>query len=403
MNLYGYGKWWEEHWRGMPEFDQRDLAPWHSIEMAFQREEDLAEFERRISQDVPDYSRRTSSIWFPEAEIGRFANKRYVGGGETLPRWPIYVPTKGRWETRYTLKALDSIGVPYRAVVEAHEVDAYLSAGVSAEKLLVQPSHNRGLVVTRNWIWDHAEASGVRRFWTMDDNIQGFYRLNRNLKTPVADGAMLRAIEDFVDRYENVPIAGMNYFMFASRKSEVPPLTLNTRVYSNMLIETHALDVTGRPLRNEGFYNDDTDLCLRVLKSGRATVLFNAFLIFKSTTMTVKGGMTGHYVKQSGAFAEWLPLAKEWLAACAAANEHQAASPEELVEDGRWRMAAELWKKHRDVTKITRKWGRWQHSVDYSAFRKNKLIMRPDVEVREEVNDFGMTLHVDGEPECVSA
>lgn len=349
MNLFGQGEWWHEIWRGMPEFVQDDLTPRHSIEVLIRSEQDLAELERRLGQTVPDYEKRTPSIWYPEAEIGSFAGKRWVGKPPRSPRWPIYVPSKGRWETRFTMRALDKIGVPYRAVIEEHEVERY-AAVMDASKILAQPSHNRGLVVTRNWIWDHARDSGVKRFWTMDDNIQGFWRLNRNLKVPVADGTMLALIEDFVERFERVPVAGMNYFMFASRKSKITPITLNTRVYSNMLLESDGRDSRGRPWRNEGFYNDDTDLCLRILKDGFPTVLFNAFLIFKSTTMTVKGGMTDHYQPNLG------------------------GSEYRKEDDGRWRMAEELRSKHPDVTQVTRKWGRWQHHVDYSGFRSNKLM-----------------------------
>lgn len=229
------------------------------------------------------------------------------------------------------------------------------------------PFRDRGLVETRNWIWDRARDEGHERFWTIDDNIRGFYRLNRNLKVPVADGAIFRAAEDFVARFANVPIAGFHYFMFASRKTLLPPFELNTRVYSNMLIQTDARDPAGVPYRNRGFYNDDTDLCLRVLKDGFCTILFLAFLAEKSTTMKVRGGMTPHY-----------------------------------EGDGRLRMAEELRRRHPDVTTITRKWGRWQHHVDYRPFKANRLVPRPDVAISEGVNDYGMRL-VRVEPKSVRA
>lgn len=272
------------------------------------------------------------------------------------PRYPVYVPTKGRWESRLTIKALTRIGVPFRAVVEPQEFDQY-AAVVGADKLLVLPHRDKGLVVTRNWIWDHALACGTPRFWTIDDNIKAFYRFNRNLKVPVVDGSIFSAAEDFVERYVNVPIAGFQYFMFVSRKNKLPPFATNTRVYSNMLIQTDVRDPRGKPYRNEGFYNDDTDLCLRVLKDGFCTILFNAFLIEKAVTMTVKGGMTPHY-----------------------------------QGDGRWKMAEELRRKHPDVTKVVFKWGRWQHHVDYRPFKGNKLIRRPGVEIPAGVNDYGMRL-----------
>lgn len=254
------------------------------------------------------------------------------------------------------MKALDTISVPYIVFVEPQEYEQY-TAVIDPQRLSILPHSNKGLVVTRNYIWDYAQSIGVTRFWTIDDNIKAFYRFNRNLKVPVASGNIFCAIEDFVDRYTNAPIAGMNYFMFAKRKEPMTPFRLNTRIYSNMLIDTDIKDRRGRPYRNEGFYNDDTDLCLRILKDGYCTILFNAFLAEKSVTMSVKGGMTPHY-----------------------------------QGDGRLKMAQELQAKHPDVTKIVWKWGRWQHQVDYSRFKANKLVLRDGVEIPEGVNNYGMKL-----------
>lgn len=279
------------------------------------------------------------------------------------PKWPVYVPSKGRSDTAFTQKAFDAIGVPYKCVVQPQEADAY-AAVLGRDKLLLLPAGLDGLVPTRNWIWDHAQAAGAARYWTFDDNVKGLYMLNHNLKVPVADGSTMRIIEDWTERWENCVISGMNYFMFAPRKTAVPPLVLNTRVYSNMLIQTDAKDLIGRPLRNQGVYNDDTDLCLRVLKQGNCTALFNMFLIYKLTTMTVKGGNTPIY-----------------------------------QEDGRWKMARELQLRHPDVTTITRKWGRWQHQVDYSKFRDNRLVPKRGANVGEVASGVKLVRQqlVDGE------
>lgn len=249
------------------------------------------------------------------------------------------------------MKALERMAVPYTAVLEPQEVEPYVAAGQALHTITVLPHTDQGLVATRNWIWDQAQAAGVKRYWTIDDNITTFYRLTQNTIIQLASGTFLKVIEDFVDRYDNLLIAGMNYEMFAPRRQQVPPFVKNTRVYSNMLIQTNA------PFRNEGFYNDDTDLCLRVLKAGFCTVLFNAFLAKKLPTMSVQGGMTPHY-----------------------------------LDDGRYKMAKELQEKHPDVTKITRKWGRWQHQVDYSSFRETPLVFRKDVTIHPGINDYGMVL-----------
>jgi hypothetical protein len=55
-------------------------------------------------------------------------------------------------------------------------------------------------------------------------------------------------------------------------------------------------------------------------------------------------------------------------------------------------MAQSLQQQHPDVTKITRKWGRWQHQVDYRPFKANRLIKKPGLEIPAGPNEYGMRL-----------
>lgn len=268
------------------------------------------------------------------------------------PEFPIFIPTKGRAKTPYTIRALQRIGVPFKAVIEAQEFDSYAPV-VGTDNIIVLPHRDKGLTITRNWIWDYAQHElKTPYFWTMDDNIREFYRLHQNIKYRVDSGTFLRVMEDFAQRYTNLFISGMAYEMFVPRKKACPPFVLNTRIYSNMLIRT---DI---PFRNVTFYNDDTDLCLRILKAGYCTVQFNAFLANKIATMQVKGGMTDYYEKTNK----------------------------------RLEFAQELQRAHPDVVRIVWKFNRWHHEVDYRPFRKNKLIRKPGIETPVGVNNYGMRL-----------
>ena len=268
------------------------------------------------------------------------------------PDFPVFVPTKGRWNTPFTIKALQSIGVPFKAVIESQEYDAY-AAVIGEENLIVLPHQNKGLTITRNWIWDYAQYElKTPYFWTMDDNIREFYRLHQNIKYRVDSGTFLRVMEQFAQRYTNLFICGMAYEMFVPRKQKSPPFILNTRIYSNMLIRT---DI---PFRNVTFYNDDTDLCLRILKAGFCTVQFCAFLASKIATMQVKGGMTDYYEKTNK----------------------------------RLEFAQELQRAHPDVVKIVWRYNRWHHQVDYRPFKNNKLIRKSGVEIPEGTDNYGMKL-----------
>jgi hypothetical protein len=61
-------------------------------------------------------------------------------------------------------------------------------------------------------------------------------------------------------------------------------------------------------------------------------------------------------------------------------------------QDGRLLMAQALQKLHPDCVKITLKWNRWQHVVDYSRFKHNRLIKKEGVVIPEGVNNYGMVL-----------
>jgi hypothetical protein len=268
-------------------------------------------------------------------------------------KYPIYVISKGRWESRLTSKALERMKAEYRIVVEEQEYDNYAKY-IDKEKILVLPFSNlgQGSIPARNWVWEHAISEKSKKHWILDDNIYDFYRLNKNKRHIVQTPVIFRCCEDFTERYENVPISGMNYRFFVVATEKYPPFYVNTRVYSCILIDNSIKH------RWRGRYNEDTDLCLRILKDGFCTILFNAFLIEKAATMRLKGGNTD----------------------------------ELYAGDGRLKMAQSLQEQHPDICTITWKFNRWQHQVNYDVFKKNKLIRIKDLKLRNIINNYGMQL-----------
>lgn len=324
---------WSKHWVDMPDYEQKNLMPWKSIKVHFRNLEDRQAFSRLVNQNITDL---TPSIWYPKQAIQRRIDDSLLIPQEQL-QYPVYIVSKGRWESRLTARALDLINVPYHIVVEPQEYDNYASV-LDSERILTLPFSNlgQGSIPARNWIWEHALKTGAARHWILDDNISGFLRLNENSKNKIINNSTFLAIEKFTDRFENIALSGMNYDYFAKRKQRIPPYIVNTRIYSCILIKN---DI---PYRWRGKYNEDTDLSLRVLKDGWCTVLFNTFLAEKTPTMIMKGGNT-----------------------------------DELYQgDGRLKMAQSLQQQHPDVVTITEKFGRFQHHVNYREFRCNKLIKK---------------------------
>ncbi len=270
-------------------------------------------------------------------------------------KYPLYVISKGRSGCCKTCIELDRIRIPYTLVVEPQEYEDYCKC-FDKEKIVTTPFSNlgQGSIPARNFVFDLAIKTGSKRHWILDDNIKEFYRFNGR-KILVEDGTIFRCAEDFVDRYDNVDMAGFNYSFFVMPKANKPPFYLNTRVYSCILLSNFT------PFRWRGKYNEDTDLSLRILKSGKCTILFNAFLADKTATMTMKGGNSDELYKG----------------------------------DGRLKMAQSLQEQHPDVCSVGIRYGRYQHVVNYTPFKNNKL--NKIVDVPKGIDNYGMVLRYFGE------
>lgn len=287
------------------------------------------------------------------------------------PSSPIYIVSKGRWESRLTSKALHRYGCPHYIVVEEEEYASYESSVDSSATLLILDksyqrdydtcdrlgdSKSKGPGAARNFAWDHAVASGADWHWVMDDNIRGFRRLHNSLRVAVSDATIFKCMEDFCQRYDNVAMGGPNYTGFA--KGIRPPFVKNTRIYSCNLIRNDT------PYRWRGRYNEDTDLSLRMLKDKWCTISFNAFLQDKQLTQTMKGGNTDAFYAKEGTYNKSIMQVK----------------------------------LHPDVSRLAWKFNRWHHHVDYRPFKETALRLREGLAF-DDYDNYGMVYQkkIDGE------
>ena len=168
----------------------------------------------------------------------------------TNPKYPVYIVSKGRHESMITSKSLARMKVPHYIVIEPQDKQNYEDALDNFDirpyvTLLVAPfsNHGDGPGRARNWAWDHSISIGATSHWVLDDNISDFYRLNHNKRIRVESGVIFKAAEDFVDRYENVPISGFQYRFFIAPNSKYPPFVANSRIYSTLLIRLSLIHI----------------------------------------------------------------------------------------------------------------------------------------------------------------
>jgi hypothetical protein len=363
---------WKNEWVNMPEYNNiNQPLPEITAKFKFRNYNDYQIFKEKIKkylyndEKVFDGQQKINEkqAWFPLREKDR--KYYYLSKGQyTKPRFPIYIVSKGRWKRNPTSKMLKKMNVNFFIIVEKQEYKNYLNL-VDKKQILILPQKYKdnydrfwknndkktGSGAARNYAWEHSIENGYKWHWVLDDNIESFERYNNNKKIRVYDGSIFYVSEDFVLRYENLAIAGLQYANFMPHSEFRPPYKLNTRVYSCLLIRN---DI---PYRWRGIYNEDTDLCIRVLKDGWATVLFNAFLQGKRATGTVKGGNT-----------------------------------KELYQNGTLDKSKMLFDMHPDLVKMVIRFNRPHHFVNYKVFEKNKLIKKKHINIDNKINDFGLIL-----------
>lgn len=354
--LFDFEDSYKSEWWGMPEFSNDDIRPQYKLTVNFMTIQDRDDFANRIGQKI---SSQCDTIWHPKQE--RLVGCKYFYDGEkTDSKYPICIPSKGRAEVQTTGKVLDSMGVSYRFFVEEKEAEEY-KKHLGSQRVVVMPFSDlgQGSIPARNFIWEWAKENGYKRHWTLDDNITEFRRTNMTRRLKVKGGGFFNAMEDFVDRYENIAIAGPHHLGFVKVGwSDIKPYILNTRVYSCILLDTSL------PHRWRGRYNEDTDLSLRLLKDGYCSLVFCALLMNKSATVGVrnsvamKGGNTDN-VYNTG--------------------DHRRAFAESLKD------------QHPDCVEVVWKFNRWHHKVDYSKF-KTKLLMKGGITKTMSNNEYGMYL-----------
>jgi hypothetical protein len=292
------------------------------------------------------------------------------------PEHPVYIVSKGRSDSMITSKSLSRMRVPHYIIIEPQDEEPYEKALDNFKirdyvTLIVAPfsNHGDGPGRARNFAWDHAISIGKEKHWVLDDNISDFYRLHKNQRIRVESGVIFYAAEQFIDRFENVPVSGFQYRFFIAPNQKYPPYVKNTRIYSCLLIDNKCKH------RWRGRYNEDTILSLDVLKDGDCTIQFNAFLQGKCATQTVKGGNTDEFY--------WKELGEEQL------DKVKEVRYNPLGTVNKSKMLADI---HPDVSKVVWRYNRWHHYVDYSPFKKNELRLKPNVKIPDGINNFGMKL-----------
>jgi len=220
-----------------------------------------------------------------------------------MPKYPIFIPSRGRFDNCLTAKYLDEENLPYHLIIEPQEEVNY-SKYFNKNKIIVLPENNRGLSYSRNFIKDYSKSNNDDFHWQLDDRAISLIKNQSGKIIKEKASIAINMAKSFIDKYENIAIAGFAHSAFGKYKKK--PFDLNVQVYSFVLVSNK------NNIKWRHGIQEDTDYALQVLTMGWCTVLFNIYQIYKHSTGKIKGGMTDFQYKGNGRLKQIKELQRRW-------------------------------------------------------------------------------------------
>ena len=301
--------------------------------------------------ELLDIKKRSDKwLWYPE----RLEQTKFYVEGKVKNEYPIFIISKGRfyrnkkYQPPKTAQYLESINVDYKIVVEPQEVDEYAKS-ISKNKIITLPNEylnkNQGSIPVRNFVHHYNIDKDNIAYWILDDNINDYYWVDNNERYKVRDAFAFKFVEDLMNNYDNVYLAGHQYKMFCPPTDYRNVIQQNGRVFSSILIRTDIPSLKEEADIWRGRYNEDVDLSLRLLKQGLPTILSIVLTADKERT----GGSGGNeeiYIEDN--------------------NHSGVAKTNALLEH------------HADCIEVVERYGRTHHKIKTEMFENNKYIRASD-------------------------
>tara|TARA_R110000796_G_scaffold234334_1_gene352978 strand:+ start:2341 stop:3723 length:1383 start_codon:yes stop_codon:yes gene_type:complete len=290
----------------LPEFQQNN--PFYSFDCYIDHnEEDIKKFQECFEIETENlYTTKNElmkTFYYKNIKCEKLNNRKYYDLDRSLtePIYPIYVISYSRFNTRpLTSETLCDMKQKHYLVVEKKQYDNYIQYVNTYTTILVMSDKYDDIkygrngeeavmssTCVRNFVWEHSRKNGDKRHWILDDNIKRFVRWNRMNHIDCVSPICFRSCEIITDRMKDCLMSGLSYkSMCPAIDTNHTPVILNTHVYSCILLSNEP----NEECYWRGRYNEDADLSIRILKTGKPTIKLNMFLCDKAQTNSCKGG-----------------------------------------------------------------------------------------------------------------
>jgi len=185
---------------------------------------------------------------------------------------------------------LDTVGIPYTFVLEQQEYEAYRHH-FPQSPVVVLPESHKGIAYVRNWLLQYAAQQGHTWYWMMDDDIRGFWKVERGEYVP-ADATVLLGAEK-ATTWENIVQVSL-CTKWKSGPARKDQYVLNTDCSRVVCQQAQILSKFAEYCPDLPLFSD-ADFTLQALHRGYQTVTWQTYAQYTYFCGSNKGGLHETY------------------------------------------------------------------------------------------------------------
>jgi len=208
---------------------------------------------------------------------------------------PIFIPSKGRAKETHLLKQLNQNNIEFYYFIEPKEIENYIDF-LPMKNIINIKQNDMGIAYVRNFILKHAQENKIKRYWTLDDDINNFYN-RENTKMIKNDIMVLGEAENQFEK-NDYGIYGLEYQQFAWSASK--DRVENSYMDCCVCIDSEKAQEKNIIYRDRLNLKEDRDFAMQFIKAGYNNARSTLFAFSCPKNGSNEGGLSPEYRTGNG-------------------------------------------------------------------------------------------------------
>lgn len=205
---------------------------------------------------------------------------------------PILIPSKDRAKKNYLLEQLQKNNLEFYYFIEPQEIKKYTDV-ISIKNIINIKENDMGIAYVRNFILKYAQKNKIKRYWTLDDDLNNFYHREEK-KMIKNDISVLSKVEkQFANKNYGIYALEYQQFAWSASKDRVE----NSYMDCCVCIDSEKAEKKQIIYDNSVSLKEDRDFGMQFVKQGYNNARSTLFAFSCPKNGSNKGGLSKVYAE----------------------------------------------------------------------------------------------------------